>query len=74
MSREFCESLKMGKSEITDTIFKLPEAKQNNGALETVHNKNNIKVINMSLFSKNREQLELDLVSMILKCLLYFSR
>jgi hypothetical protein len=34
----------MGKSEITDTIFKLPEAKQNNGALETVHNKNNIKV------------------------------
>jgi len=29
VSRQFRESLKAGKSEIVDTIFKLPEAKQN---------------------------------------------
>ena len=29
--REFRESLKLGKSEVTDTIFKLPEAKQSDG-------------------------------------------
>ena len=42
--REFRESLKLGRSEVTDTIFKLPEAKQNDGEPGTVRNKSNIMV------------------------------
>merc|ERR1711892_207509 len=41
VSRQFRESLKIGKPEHTDDIFKLPEAKQNMGSTETVKNTNN---------------------------------
>ena len=44
MPQEFLESLKLGKSEVTDTIFKVPEAKQIDGQPGTVRNKSNIIV------------------------------
>ena len=43
MSRQFRESLKIGKPELTDDIFKLPEAKQKKGTKDTVKNSNNVK-------------------------------
>ena len=44
VSRHFRESLKIGKPELTDDIFKLPEAKQNTRTKDTVKNSNNVKV------------------------------
>ena len=43
VSRNFRESLKNGKAEVTDTIFKLPEAKHSTGTLDTVRSTNNRK-------------------------------
>ena len=43
VSRQFRESLKIGKPEKTDAIFKLPEAKQNLGTQDIVKNSNNVK-------------------------------
>lgn len=44
VSAQFRESLKAGKPELTDTIFKLPADKQRSvGNLDTVRNNNNVK-------------------------------
>ena len=44
MSRQFRESLKAGKPELVDTIFKLPEAKHLTRLQDTVSNSTNEKV------------------------------
>ena len=41
MSRQFRESLKAGKSELVDTIFKLPEAKNISRLQEDTHKPGN---------------------------------
>ena len=44
VSRQFRESLKAGKSELVDTIFKLPDVKQSTRQQDTVTNIINDKV------------------------------
>ena len=43
VSRQFRESLKIGKPEQTDAIFKLPEAKQTLGTQDIVKTSSNVK-------------------------------
>ena len=43
MSRQFRESLKTGKPELTDNIIKLPDAKHNIVTKDTVRYNNNTK-------------------------------